>query len=185
MMRVEENIRMPNARLDDLLETFQIGDYGEITYCEGESIQEVNRALLLAAFDRHCAIVFLASSSPHSAIFQVRRLRTEDTFGVFTCPDCEAKGWSKLPGGEFYWDGRKRSLYCREHHDKRNAARQAARLDPTGPEYDPDFHAGRKKTQRSYYRRKLDPASPDYDPELHERQLEAKRAYAQRAKQQE
>lgn len=100
----------------------------------------------------------------------------------YQCPDCKAEGQPAKPRSAFYWDRRRRSLYCREHHDKRNAARQAERLDPASPAYDREFHVRRKMTQRSYYRRKLDPTSPEYDPELHQRQLEAKRAYAKRKK---
>jgi len=103
---------------------------------------------------------------------------------IHPCPDCVSEGKeSPTTADAFYWVGKKQSQYCREHHDRRNAVRQAERLNPASPDYDPAFHEQRKRTQQSYYQRKLNPASPDYDPELHARQRAAKlAAYEKRKK---
>lgn len=90
---------------------------------------------------------------------------------LYHCPDCP----TGQPISRFYVgeDG-KRATYCKTHHNRRNAARQADRLNPESPNYDPDFHKRRTSTWGKYHRRKLDPKSPEYDKALHERQLAAK-----------
>lgn len=97
----------------------------------------------------------------------------------YECPDCYEEGEPELPLTDFYTYDKPpfRSLYCRAHHNMRNSKRQADRLNPRGPHYDPSFHRERKEAWRDYHRRKLDPKSPEYDRALHERQLAAKRQW--------
>lgn len=109
------------------------------------------------------------------------RPKKENDGTLYTCPDCAELGLPDLPEDAFYHN-RYRMLYCKKHHNKRNAERQAARQDPTSPAYDSVFHAAQKERRWDYAWRKLQPNSPDYDPELHERQkLAKKKSYRKRA----